>query len=123
MDAGNITENNFPLDKKKVVVHGHCHQKALSSLVPTKKILAACENFEVQVLPTGCCGMAGSFGYERRHYQTSMAIGEHKLFPAIRKTEAEVTIAANGTSCRHQIADGTGRQAIHPISILREALV
>jgi Fe-S oxidoreductase len=76
----------------------------------------------VQLIPSGCCGMAGSFGYEVEHYDLSMKIGELVLFPTVRKQPAEVIIAAPGTSCRHQIHDGTGRKALHPIEILWEAL-
>jgi len=80
-------------------------------------------NYEVQLIPSGCCGMAGSFGYEEEHYEVSMKVGELVLFPTIRKQSAEVIIAAPGTSCRHQIKDGTGRIAQHPVEILWEALV
>jgi Fe-S oxidoreductase len=79
--------------------------------------------YEVTIIPSGCCGMAGSFGYEKEHYEVSMQIGEQTLFPAVRKASVDTAIAANGTSCRHQIKDGTGRIAKHPISILKEALV
>jgi FAD/FMN-containing dehydrogenase/Fe-S oxidoreductase len=122
-DKGKIDSQRFTDRSKRIKTHVHCHQKALGSTKTTLDFLNLPVNYTATLIPSGCCGMAGSFGYERRHYRTSMAIGEHKLFPAIRKAEAEVTIAANGTSCRHQIADGTGRKALHPISILREALV
>ena len=85
-------------------------------------ILNLPQNYRVTVIPSGCCGMAGSFGFEKEHYDVSMAIGEQTLFPAVRKASEDVIIAANGTSCRHQIADGTGRNALHPISILKAAL-
>ena len=81
------------------------------------------ENYKVTIIPSGCCGMAGSFGYEKEHYEVSMQIGEQTLFPAVRKASEETCISANGTSCRHQIKDGTGRVAKHPISILKEALL
>ncbi|HKL36791.1 MAG TPA: hypothetical protein VJ899_10910, partial [Salegentibacter sp.] len=81
------------------------------------------ENFKVSIIPSGCCGMAGSFGYEKEHYEVSMNIGEQTLFPAVRKASEATVISANGTSCRHQIFDGTQREAKHPVSILREALV
>ena len=103
-------------------MHGHCFQKALSSLVPLKKILSMPKNYNVLNIPSGCCGMAGSFGYEKEHYDISMKIGELVLFPTIR-SEAEATlISASGTSCRHQITDGTGRNAEHPVTILYKAL-
>ena len=92
-------------------------------MIPTKKILSLPENYEVQLIPSGCCGMAGSFGYEKEHYDLSMQIGELVLFPTIRKQAKDVIIAASGTSCRHQIMDGTGRKAKHPVEILWEAFV
>jgi Fe-S oxidoreductase len=79
-------------------------------------------NYKVEEIKSGCCGMAGSFGYEKEHYEVSMKVGELVLFPEIRKTEAQVVISAPGTSCRHQIFDGTGRKALHPIEILYDAL-
>jgi len=118
-----ITKDLFTKEKKLIKLHGHCHQKALSSMIPTKKILSLPENYEVQLIPSGCCGMAGSFGYEKEHYKVSMQIGELVLFPTIRKQADDVIIAASGTSCRHQIKDGTGRKALHPVEILWEALV
>ena len=81
------------------------------------------ENYKVTIIASGCCGMAGSFGYEEEHYEVSMKIGEQTLFPVVRKTPEEVLIAAPGTSCRHQIADGTGRKALHPVQIMAEALL
>ncbi|MEL7006880.1 MAG: hypothetical protein AAFN93_29790, partial [Bacteroidota bacterium] len=80
-------------------------------------------NYEVQLIPSGCCGMAGSFGYEKEHYEVSMKIGELVLFPTVRKQSEDVIIAAPGTSCRHQIKDGTSRKALHPVEILYKALV
>ncbi len=118
LDAGILTPLHFPTDKKKILVHGHCHQKALSSMVPTRKILDACENYEVQTIPSGCCGMAGSFGYEKEHYEVSMKIGRLVLFPQIRSSQKDTVIIASGTSCRHQILDGTGRQAKHLVEVI-----
>lgn len=120
--AGNITANSFTLEKKKIKLHGHCHQKALSGVENTFVMLNLPQNFEVTVIPSGCCGMAGSFGYEKEHYDVSMQIGEQTLFPAVRKASAETVIAAPGTSCRHQILDGTGRKALHPVVIMTGAL-
>ena len=88
----------------------------------TQKMLSLPKNFSVETIPSGCCGMAGSFGYEAEHYDISMQIGEMVLFPAIRKAEETTLIAAPGTSCRHQIADGTGRKAKHPVEVMWEAL-
>jgi FAD/FMN-containing dehydrogenase/Fe-S oxidoreductase len=120
--AGNIDKSIFTTDKKHIKLHGHCHQKSLASTAPTKVMLSLPENYTVEEIPSGCCGMAGSFGYEREHYEVSMKVGELILFPAVRNTPAEVLLAAPGTSCRHQIKDGTGRIAYHPIDILWNAL-
>jgi Fe-S oxidoreductase len=119
--AGNIGPDAFTSEAKIVHLHGHCHQKALSSVNYTKKLLELPENYRVQVIPSGCCGMAGSFGYEKEHYSLSMQIGEMVLFPAVRAAEADALIAAPGTSCRHQISDGTGKKARHPVEILYAA--
>ena len=118
-----INAEDFTSDARKVKIHVHCHQKALSNQKVTFDVLNIPKNYEVSIIPSGCCGMAGSFGYEKEHYATSMAIGELKLFPTVRKSSKETIIAANGTSCRHQIKDGTGRTALHPVSILRQALL
>jgi Fe-S oxidoreductase/FAD/FMN-containing dehydrogenase len=121
MLAGNIESGQFTDAKKRIALHGHCHQKSLSSLSFSVKLLSLPRNYTVEVIPSGCCGMAGSFGYEKEHYEVSMQIGELVLFPAIRKAEEDTLIAATGTSCRHQIKDGTTRSALHPIEILFEA--
>jgi Fe-S oxidoreductase len=91
-------------------------------MVPTKKMLSLPKNYTVHMIASGCCGMAGSFGYEKEHYDVSMKIGELVLFPAVRQQPMEVLIAAAGTSCRHQIKDGTGRKSMHPVEILWEAI-
>jgi FAD/FMN-containing dehydrogenase/Fe-S oxidoreductase len=123
IDKGNITADRFTQKEQLIKVHGHCHQKSLSSMVPTKKMLSLPKNFTVHMIASGCCGMAGSFGYEKEHYEVSMKIGELVLFPVVRKQAAEVIIAAAGTSCRHQIKDGTGRKSMHPVEIIWEALI
>lgn len=87
-------------------------------MVHTKKVLNAAKNFEVQVIPSGCCGMAGSFGYEKEHFELSMKVGELVLFPKVREAEEDTIILASGTSCRHQILDGTGKVARHIVEIL-----
>ena len=120
---GNLKSEAFTLEKKEIKIHTHCHQKALSNQKITFGILNLPKNYKVTIIPSGCCGMAGSFGYEKEHYAVSMAVGALKLFPAIRKASPETLIAANGTSCRHQIMDGTGRKALHPVTILKEALL
>ncbi|MGQ1888815.1 FAD-binding and (Fe-S)-binding domain-containing protein [Thermophagus sp. OGC60D27] len=119
---GNISPDFFVNEHQKILLHGHCHQKSLASLEPTVKMLSLPKNYEVEVIPSGCCGMAGSFGYEKEHYDVSMKIGELVLFPTIRRKETETLVAAPGTSCRHQIKDGTGVRAKHPVEILYDAL-
>ncbi len=120
--AGRISSDAFSDQSRTVIVHGHCHQKALSSMQPTMQMLRMPKNFTVSLIPSGCCGMAGSFGYEREHYDVSMKIGELVLFPAVRGASENTIIAAAGTSCRHQIRDATNRLALHPAEILRDAL-
>ncbi len=120
---GNITAEQFLEDSKTIKFHGHCHQKAMSNQLSSFTVLNLPKNYKVTIIPSGCCGMAGSFGYEEEHYDVSMQIGEQTLFPAVRKAHDDVIISANGTSCRHQIKDGTQRQALHPIEILYDALL
>ena len=105
------------------MLHGHCQQKAVGSMADSIKILSLPVNYKVSSIPSGCCGMAGSFGYEKEHYDVSMKIGELVLFPAVRKNHQNCTIAAPGTSCRHQIKDGTGVRALHTVEILYDALL
>lgn len=122
IQLGNITSDSFTQDSKTIKIHNHCHQKALSNQKVTFDILNLPENYSPTIITSGCCGMAGSFGYEKEHYEVSMKVGEQTLFPSIRKANEDVLIAANGTSCRHQIKDGTQRVALHPISILLQAI-
>ena len=119
---GRITADAFTDQPLRIKLHGHCHQKALSSLAATVQLLSLPRNSSVETIPSGCCGMAGSFGYEREHFELSMQIGELVLFPAVRAAADDVIIAAPGTSCRHQIKDGTGLTALHPVEILHAAL-
>lgn len=121
-DQGFINKESFTTDTKKIKLHGHCQQKALSSVAHSVKILSLPQNYTVEVIPSGCCGMAGSFGYEKEHYDISMKIGELVLFPAVRKVTDDMIIAAPGTSCRHQVKDGTGKIALHPVEVLYNAL-
>ena len=123
IDAKRILPGSFTRESRVIKLHGHCQQKAVSSLVPSKKMLSLPTNYQVQLIPSGCCGMAGSFGYEKEHYDLSMQIGELVLFPTVRKQADDVIIAAAGTSCRHQIHDGTHRRALHPAEILFDALL
>lgn len=121
-DLGHIHSGMFRPAQQKIRLHGHCQQKALSGVLHSKKILSLPEGYEVEIIPSGCCGMAGSFGYEKEHYDVSMKIGELVLFPAVRNASEGTLIAAPGTSCRHQIKDGTGAHALHPVEILHDAL-
>jgi FAD/FMN-containing dehydrogenase/Fe-S oxidoreductase len=121
--AGNIKKEVFTTNAKSIVLHGHCQQKAVSSLADSVTVLSLPTNYTVQTIPSGCCGMAGSFGYEKEHYDVSMKIGELVLFPSVRKNASTCTVAAPGTSCRHQIKDGTGEKALHPVEILFDALL
>ena len=122
VEKGNISRESFKSEKKILKLHGHCQQKAVASTKTTLAMLSFPEGYEVSEIPSGCCGMAGSFGYEKEHYELSMKVGELVLFPEIRKTDDSIIIVAPGTSCRHQISDGTGRNAYHPIEVMRDAL-
>ena len=124
--AGRITSNAFKELNAEIYLHGHCHQKSLIGVGKCEEMLRLIPNVKVNVIPSGCCGMAGSFGYEKEHYETSMSIGEMVLFPTVRKTTLEkvkrVIVAAPGTSCRQQILDGTGVKAFHPLEIMYNSL-
>jgi Fe-S oxidoreductase len=122
-EKGNIDSAKFSSENKKVIFHGHCHQKALSKAVFSKSIMEIPQNYKVEILNTGCCGMSGSFGYEKDKYDLSMQVGELVLFPAVRNKEKDTLVAATGTSCRHQIKDGTQENSFHPVEILWDALV
>lgn len=120
---GTIKDVDFTSEEKHILLHGHCQQKAVASTEPSKQMLSLPKNYHVREITSGCCGMAGSFGYEKEHFELSMQIGELVLFPAVREAKAEYTIAAPGTSCRHHIKDGTGKTALHPVEVLYEALI
>jgi hypothetical protein len=120
--AGKISAEQFTDEVREIKIHGHCHQKSLSSIEATFAMLNVPVNCTVSIYNSGCCGMAGSFGYEKEHYEISMQMGEDTLFPKIRSTAPTTAIAAAGTSCRHQIFDGTNRKAQHPVSILKNFL-
>lgn len=122
VEKGNITKEQFTSNSATIKLHGHCHQKALATTAASIKMLQFPENYKVDEIPSGCCGMAGSFGYEKEHYELSMQIGEMVLFPAVRKAPGEAIIAAPGTSCREQIAHGTSREAKHPLEIIYDAV-
>ncbi len=120
LDKGNISSDDFSANKMDISLHGHCHQKALSSVTFTKKMLNIPLHYSTRIIPSGCCGMAGSFGYE--NYEISMKIGELVLFPTIRNQMENVEIAAPGTSCRQQIKDGVNVKALHPVDLLWKAI-
>jgi Fe-S oxidoreductase len=122
IDKNALRSDRFHDESREILIHGHCHQKALSSEAHTRKILSLPQNYSARLIPSGCCGMAGSFGYMEKHYALSMQIGETTLFPAVRKAKPGQLIAASGTSCRHQIADGTSVEALHPVEILLRAV-
>lgn len=124
VDGGDVTLA-FDADAvpERILVHGHCYQKALTGTTALLQMLCLLPNVTVEEIPSGCCGMAGAFGYEREHYEISMACGEDRLFPAVRDAGPETVVVAAGVSCRHQIAHGTGRRAVHPIVLLTDALV
>ncbi|MCL3781187.1 FAD-binding oxidoreductase [Prolixibacteraceae bacterium JC049] len=122
MKAGNIVKEQFTEEKKEIKFHGHCYQKALAETSCTQRVLSFPVNYEAIEIPSGCCGMAGAFGYEKEHYELSQKIGELVLLPEVRNTPESVLISAAGTSCRHQIKDGTDRKALHTAEVLFEAL-
>ena len=122
IEIGNIKKEQFTQEQKSILLHGHCQQKAVGNLADSVKVLSFPANYKVETIPSGCCGMAGSFGYEKEHYEVSMNIGELVLFPKVRAGKDTYTIAAPGTSCRHQIKDGTGVHALHTVEVLLEAL-
>jgi len=119
---GNIDDDKFVDDEKNILFHGHCYQKALSSTTHTKIMMQIPKNYHVEEIKSGCCGMAGAFGFEKEHYDVSMKVGEILLLPAVRKAKPNTLITATGTSCRHQIKDGTKKTAFHPVEILYDAL-
>lgn len=121
-EKGEISKDLFTSEAKSIKFHGHCQQKAVASTLPTKKILSIPANYKVEEIKSGCCGMAGSFGFEKEHYDLSMKVGELVLFPEVRKADKQTLISAPGTSCRHQIKDGTGKHAMHPVEVLYMAL-
>ena len=123
IDRGHITHEQFTKETRLVKFHGHCQQKALISTSAMKRVLSLPVNYTVEEINSGCCGMAGSFGYEAEHYDISMKIGEMVLFPAVRAAEDTTIITAPGTSCRHHIKDGTGRTPVHPVEVLWDALI
>jgi FAD/FMN-containing dehydrogenase/Fe-S oxidoreductase len=120
--AGELKLELGPLDAHTAVLHGHCHQKAFDAMPAVRKVLQMIPELKVEVVESSCCGMAGSFGYEAEHFDISMKMAELSLLPAVRQSKPEDMIVADGTSCRHQIHDGAGREALHVARALRMAL-
>ena len=120
--AANPGKLKFKELKQEVLLHGHCHQKAFDVMPAVEKVLGMVPGLKVSTVQTSCCGMAGSFGYEAEHYDISMKMAELSLLPSIRNAARETLLVADGTSCRHQIADGAGRQAVHVARLLEQAL-
>ncbi len=123
IEKGKITVSQFSSKTKTIKIHGHCHQKSLSTTASIFAMLNIPKNYKVTIINSGCCGMAGSFGYEKEHYELSMKVGEESLFSKLRTYDSKTEISASGTSCRHQIFDGTRRTAKHPVTLLKEALL
>ena len=122
LDAAGELTLDFTEDNREVLLHGHCHQKALVGTDPSHATLGLPPNYDVYEVDSGCCGMAGSFGYEAEHYDVSQVMGERRLLPAVREASGETIIAAAGTSCRHQIEHGTDKRALHPAEVIRNAM-
>ncbi|MFO0872876.1 MAG: hypothetical protein U0575_02740 [Phycisphaerales bacterium] len=116
------TDGSPSADKRPIILHAHCHQKALWGAETSARLLRRIAGPRLTVLESGCCGMAGSFGYTEDKYHLSMAIGEQSVFPPIRAATDDALVCAPGTSCRHQIHDGTGRWALHPIEVAADVL-
>ena len=119
---GRIDRTSFSVDRMNILLHAHCQQKAIASSASTIEMLSIPQNYTVKEIPSGCCGMAGSFGYEKEHFELANQVGELILFPEVRSAESTTIIVAPGTSCRHHIKDGTGRIALHPAVVLYNAL-
>ena len=111
-----------PLGQSRVLLHGHCHQKAFGALASVETVLRLVPGLAVETIEASCCGMAGAFGYDAATYEASMQMAELALLPAVRDAGADALIVADGTSCRHQIRDGSGRGAVHVARVLQEAL-
>jgi Fe-S oxidoreductase len=121
-DGSLVLRPDSPVSGRRILFHGHCHQKALVSTAGTVALLRRIPGAQVDEVDAGCCGMAGSFGFEAEHYDLSMQIGSLRLFPAIATEPAGTIVAATGVSCRQQIAHGTGRAARHPVELVRAAV-
>src|SRR5450759_234513 len=122
MKAGHLDLKLRSLPQSKALLHGHCHQKAFEAFMPMQEVLGWIPGLKVEIVDSSCCGMSGSFGFDAEHYEVSMKMGEAGLLPAVRNAAAETLIIAAGTSCRHQIGDGSRREAIHVAQVLANAL-
>jgi Fe-S oxidoreductase len=120
--AGKLKLALKALPESRALLHGHCHQKAFDAVRPVQTVLALIPGMKVELIESSCCGMAGSFGYEAKHYDVSMQMAELSLLPAVRAAGADTVLVADGTSCRHQIADGAQRQAVHVARVLARSL-
>ncbi len=120
--AGNLQLNLKSISARRAIVHGHCHQKAFATMSAMQQALALVPDLEVEVIDSGCCGMAGAFGYEASHLEVSMKMAELSLLPAVRAADLDTLVIANGTSCRHQIYDGAQRESLHLACVLQSAL-
>ena len=122
LDTGKLALRLRPIEAKRALVHGHCHQKAFAAMGPVQRVLGLIPELEVQMIESSCCGMAGAFGYESENYESSMAMAELSLLPALRQHGRGAVVVADGTSCRHQIADGVGQEGFHVAQVLARAL-
>jgi len=120
--AGRLALALTPSAKKRALLHGHCHQKAFGAMAATERVLRLVPGLEVSTIESGCCGMAGAFGYEAAHYDLSMKMGELNLLPAVRAASSDALVVADGVSCRQQIRDGARREAVHVARVLHAAL-
>jgi len=118
-----ISSASFDGTERTMAVHLHCHFKAMSEKESVVTLLSLPENHHVEYIPSGCCGMAGSFGFETEHFELSMKVGELVVFPAMRSLNQDAIPVAQGVSCRHQILDGVGKRALHPVEVLHEAVI
>ena len=121
-DAGRLRLKLKTLPQSKALLHGHCHQKAFAAMPAVRRALALVPGLNVELIESSCCGMAGSFGYEAKHYDVSLRMAETALLPKVREADANTLIVADGTSCRHQIHDGAAREAVHVARVLAAAL-
>src|SRR5699024_7693352 len=123
MVAGKITSEQFDREQRTMALHLHCHYKAMAEKEKVVALLSLPANHHVEYIRSGCCGMAGSFGFEKEHFELSQQIGELVVLPAIRRLSDQVIPVAQGTSCRHQVLDGAGVKAFHPVEVLYQSLV